>query len=461
MSLDTVDVIKSDIARKCLLFARLVAVTAISIGILVLIGWVLDIDTLKSVLPDAATMKPNTAVCFILTGSTLWLLQRTPLRLQDQRHRLIGSSYLALIVFIAVVTLTEYLFTLDLGIDLLFFPQALLATQIEYPGRMAPITAMEFIILGASLLLLDSRSRAGQLFSQYLALAGTVLGLVAVLGYVYDVPSLYSFFPYSSMALHTSLLFTLLGMGLLLVRPDVGLIATVTGNRPGSVMARQILPLALVLPFVMGWLRLLGEQAGLYGTGFGLALFATSNVIIFAILVWWSARSLNAADKVRQSVDEQLRKSNENLETEMLERKRAEQALPEAHEQLQLRIRELARSNMDLQQFAYVASHDLQTPLRSISGFMQLLAENYRGKLDAQADEWIDKTITSTQRMQQLIRDLLEYSRVDSRARPFQPVSMAEVFEETVKLLEQSIREIHGEVTRGNLPTVLGDQSLL
>jgi light-regulated signal transduction histidine kinase (bacteriophytochrome) len=128
---------------------------------------------------------------------------------------------------------------------------------------------------------------------------------------------------------------------------------------------------------------------------------------------------------------------------------------------LQLRIRELARSNMDLQQFAYVASHDLQTPLRSINGFLQLLADNYRGKLDAQADEWIDRTITSTRRMQQLIRDLLEYSRVDSRARPFQRVDFSAVFEETMELLEPAIREIGGQATRGDLPVVLGDQSLL
>jgi PAS domain S-box-containing protein len=142
-------------------------------------------------------------------------------------------------------------------------------------------------------------------------------------------------------------------------------------------------------------------------------------------------------------------------------RKQAEQTLREVNEQLQLRVQDLARSNMELQQFAYIASHDLQTPLRSISGFLQLLADNYRDKLDVQGEEWITRSVAGARRMQQLIRDLLEYSRVDARAQPFQPVEMREVFHDALEILESSIRECGGRIICDELPTVLGDKALL
>jgi light-regulated signal transduction histidine kinase (bacteriophytochrome) len=90
-----------------------------------------------------------------------------------------------------------------------------------------------------------------------------------------------------------------------------------------------------------------------------------------------------------------------------------------------------------------------------------LLTDKYQGQLDAQANEWITRAIANTHRMQQLIRELLEYSRVDARPRPFQPVSLGGVFAEVLEILEPSIRECGGSVTCGELPTVLGDRSLL
>jgi light-regulated signal transduction histidine kinase (bacteriophytochrome) len=121
----------------------------------------------------------------------------------------------------------------------------------------------------------------------------------------------------------------------------------------------------------------------------------------------------------------------------------------------------LEQSNVELAQFAYVASHDLQTPLRNISGFVQLLHENYADKLDKKASDWIRRTVQAAEQMHTLIRDVLEYSRVDSRERPFEPVSLRDVFHDSVGLLEASIRHAGGEVTREELPTVMGDRSQL
>jgi len=153
-----------------------------------------------------------------------------------------------------------------------------------------------------------------------------------------------------------------------------------------------------------------------------------------------------------------LRAANEQLE-ERVEERTAQ--LAHRTQELERAIEALERSNLELQHFAYVASHDLQSPLRSISGFVQLLRAEYAGRLDEQADDWIRRTVQSIQQMQTLIRDLLEYSRVDARSRPFQPVPFREVVADAVGLLQASINDSGAHVTSDPLPQVVGDRAQL
>jgi len=121
----------------------------------------------------------------------------------------------------------------------------------------------------------------------------------------------------------------------------------------------------------------------------------------------------------------------------------------------------LLRSNLDLQQFAYAASHDLQTPLRSIASFLDLLQRHYAMQFDDRAGAWIRRAIDAARQLQTLIQNLLDYSRIDAQAHPFEPVSMIEVFEHCIDLLDASIHEAAAEVRRGPLPIVMGDRSQL
>ncbi|HJW27503.1 MAG TPA: ATP-binding protein [Rhodocyclaceae bacterium] len=154
------------------------------------------------------------------------------------------------------------------------------------------------------------------------------------------------------------------------------------------------------------------------------------------------------------------------------ERKRLEEKLQRMNEELEKRVEErtaelmhaneaLLRSNLELQQFAYIAAHDLQTPLRSISGFAQLLHKEYAGHLDGNADDLIRRVVDNALRMRTLIQDLLVYSRIDSLGRPLRPVSLDHLFGEVVAALEPRISELRAEVTRDELPVVLGDRSQL
>lgn len=139
---------------------------------------------------------------------------------------------------------------------------------------------------------------------------------------------------------------------------------------------------------------------------------------------------------------------------EIAERKRYEEAL-------QQRAEELARSNAELEQFAHVASHDLQEPLRMVSSYTQLLARRYEGKLDAEADEFIGYAVDGANRMQILINDLLAYSRVGTRGEALAPTDTRSVFDVACANLMRAIEDSSAEVTSGELPSVLGDQSQL
>ena len=126
-------------------------------------------------------------------------------------------------------------------------------------------------------------------------------------------------------------------------------------------------------------------------------------------------------------------------------------------ERLKQMVKELERSNSELQQFAYVASHDLQEPLRMVSSYTQLLGRRYKGKLDADADEFITYAVDGAARMQMLINDLLEYSRVGTKGKPFEMVNCLNVFDHAVSNLRMALEESGAVITHDEFPTVMAD----
>jgi len=155
-------------------------------------------------------------------------------------------------------------------------------------------------------------------------------------------------------------------------------------------------------------------------------------------------RELREADMRREKrqADEELRRSHEELERKVEER-----------------TAELVRSNRELEQFAYIASHDLQEPLRMVSSYVQLISKRYKDKLDNDANEFIDYIVNGTNHMQTLLRDLLEYSRVGTKGKPFELTDLNISLKNAISNLNKHIEESRAEISCGNLPGVYADET--
>ena len=157
---------------------------------------------------------------------------------------------------------------------------------------------------------------------------------------------------------------------------------------------------------------------------------------------------IHAEMKQRALAETEVRRLNADLELRVAER------TAELEEQAE----ELKRSNMELQQFAYVASHDLQEPLRTISSFTQLLARRYQDKLDDKAREFINYAVDGCKRMQTLINDLLSFSRVGTQGKPLLPVNCDAALDRVLKSLKAAVETSGAVITRDRMPVVLADE---
>lgn len=157
----------------------------------------------------------------------------------------------------------------------------------------------------------------------------------------------------------------------------------------------------------------------------------------------------------------ELSKRTADLRRKNLELEAAEKALHDRTEELAQRIDELARSNAELERFAYVASHDLKEPLRMVTSYTKLLARRYKGKLDADAEEFINYAVDGARRMEQLIEDLLVYSRVGNRDKLRRQVDCEIILARAIANLETAIQESGAAITHDPLPSLLADDTQL
>jgi PAS domain S-box-containing protein len=271
--------------------ARAIGVFAVASAMLVLIGWAAGIDTLQNMIPVALDMKPVTALCVLLIGAALFLHSRS-----------VRASQVCAAVTTAICGLIvlEYVFQRTFPLE--GFLMELVRGRGAAPvnPRMALLTAIAFGSAGASLLLLDWDVK-GWRPAQFLNLLGALIGLVGMLGYVYNVPGALKHDHWAAMALHTAMLSLALNVGILLSRPAVGLLAVINSPLTGGQTARRLLPAALLLPILIGYLRIIGEQHGLFGGNLGVLLVNCAYIVVFASGIWISARALNRTAEREQA----------------------------------------------------------------------------------------------------------------------------------------------------------------
>jgi diguanylate cyclase (GGDEF)-like protein/PAS domain S-box-containing protein len=279
-------------------FSMGISLFVIAVGCLVLAGWVLDNPVLKSILPGLATMKGNTALLFVLSGISLWL---RACRRAEQIARVGGL----IVAMVGVVTIVEYLFHVDLEIDQILFQED--TAGVLYPGRMAPVTALAFLLIGLALMSLDNRE--GQYFSEALAIMTFVISGLALIGYFYGVSSLYQIGAYSSMALHTALNFLLLSIGMIFAKPENPFMQTILADTPGGSILRRFVPFAIVLPVFLGWIGLWGQHAGFYDAVFGLTLMVVMLIVTLTVFIWINAAQITDMDAKRRQAHDDFQES--------------------------------------------------------------------------------------------------------------------------------------------------------
>ncbi|AFZ24579.1 PAS domain S-box [Cylindrospermum stagnale PCC 7417] len=309
--------------------ARVTSTIAILVGSLVLVSWCFDIAVLKSGFPgSAATMKVNTALCLLLSGISLWLLQRG---LKQNRNspdpgvagsRFPSVRYLRLsrlcaiaVTMISGLTIIEYAFGWNIGIDEMLFRDSPIVETTSQPGRMGLNTAINFTLIGVALYVLgEKKSRISYWYAQFLVLIAAFISLQALIGYAYKVKTIYGIHHYiTSMALHTVLSFLVLCIGVLWVRPDQGLMRVVMSDTYGGLLARRLLLPVIGVPFVIGWLILKGQQASMYDAAFAISLFAIVIIVFFVFLVWQCATVIERLSRQRDRAQEALRINEEKL----------------------------------------------------------------------------------------------------------------------------------------------------
>jgi two-component sensor histidine kinase len=263
--------------------ARAASIVSIALGVTGLVRWILDRSTFVSAGPKAPTTMAAPAIGLILAGASL--LPR--IKPGGSWRRAWFSRTCALgTMAIGMATLAGSALGIDLGIDQLLMR----APDAAGPGRMAPNTALGLALAGAALGLLEMRFRVLRTVSQAMALILLLIGLVACTGYVVGIGGLYDITGSPSMPIHTAAGFTALSLGILLARPQGGILAVIAQDNAAGAMIRWLLPLIVVMPLAVAWVRLKGQEAGFHGTEFGLVLMVTTSTVIIGFCAVWNSR---------------------------------------------------------------------------------------------------------------------------------------------------------------------------
>jgi len=287
-------------------FSRAAAVFVIVVGALVMMGWLFDINRLKSIY-GVITMKANAALTLILVGVSLWALRTN----RHQAFRVLGQVCAASAALIGLLTLSQHVIGWNLGIDQLLFSEQPGALATTSPGRMGITASSDFTMFGVALLLLYRR-RAIR-FAQILTMIAGFWALLAVIGYAYQAEALFGISRYTGIAFPTAVALFVLSIGILGARVDEGILSIVCDENAAGIMARRLTVVGIGVPLILGWLRLAGQRAGHFDLGFGTALLVIGIIITFILAIWRVALKLKHIEQQQALSDASASEGAERL----------------------------------------------------------------------------------------------------------------------------------------------------
>jgi signal transduction histidine kinase/CheY-like chemotaxis protein/HPt (histidine-containing phosphotransfer) domain-containing protein len=274
------------------------------VGLAVLLGWQFDIELLRAGLPGRTPVNPATALGLLLAACALWMHHQAKRRPDSAPVRWLAVTAASLVIALGVITLTGYFIGHNLRVD-----QVLFGTQLA-GNRVAPNTGFALLLIGVALWLLNSPLRLRRAPEQLVALFPIGVALISLLGYAYSAEGMYGLGELQRMALPTAASLFVLGIGILCARPDDGFVSVIVSDHAGGVLARRMLPVAILVPAGLGWLTLSGLRAALFSEALGFAIAAAVTIFAFAAFIATTAGSLSRSDRVRKASERHLAAQN-------------------------------------------------------------------------------------------------------------------------------------------------------
>ena len=393
------------------LLARVSGAAAVLValaGLVDLIVWRLGTAPLVESTTQLSLPLPTTALGITAIGISLWLGRSDDV----PRWSIIASRIVAAFaVAWAVVFLVEWIATIDLGADKLLFADRLRPAAGRPPGRPSVSVAVTLVLLGSALIALHADSPIAHMTTRVGTALALLITFTILVSHVNGARDYYHVYPVGDMALVSALTLGFAALGVLLVRPAArgGLSSILIDEAAGGVLARRLLPVAILVPMVLGRLWLSGAVAGWYDPKGGASLFVVASTVVLVWAVARSAHVVHATDVQRSRL----------LVREQMAREEAE------------------RANQAKGNFLAVMSHELRTPLSAIIGYEELLADEITGPINDGQRQQLSRIKASARHLLQLIDEILTYSRVEvgREAVDIETVPLQAVIDDAVALV--------------------------